>query len=233
MLAPIGFSLAVLLPSSPPTFETRETGWSEPHVSPDLEEKPKSRLRPGAGRLIASAPFTATGLFLKILGTVFDLQTLDDFASQRVDPVEACDESCFYGGFYNGLSGLFWAPSLALVGSGTNHKLAPVGRMDRRMGRSQLSRARVFTRVGHALLAVGSVGFITLQATKYFVDSDVAYVAMSEIGWWVGLAHGYTGATLAGWGDGYRRGFSAQRAAWTVSPMVRSGYQGFVVSARF
>lgn len=96
-----------------------------------------------------------------------------------------------------------------------------------------LTHARVYSGVGYGLLLTGVATFTAMQVVKIFVAPDPASVGLTGAAWWLGLAQGYAGATLAGLGDGDRRGFKRSRVSYSFAPVATTQFRGFTLSGRF
>lgn len=234
-------SFSLLTADSDLLPNTREASVGEPSAQPPQEvmTAPASpnvggtaQVRPGLGLFIAAAPLGATGLALKIMGTVFNLRQLRAYETGRENP-DDCPHVCYPGAFYNALGTIFWAPSIALVGGGMHRRMRAVARSDRRLGRARWRRAQVYSGIGYGLLITGAATFAAMQVSKLYSSSEPASVALTEAGWWLGLAQGYAGATLAGWGDGYRRGSKRTRVEYSFAPVATRSWHGIAISGRF
>lgn len=191
-------------------------------LAPVQTEQPPPRFR-GIGMFVGAAAFGIAGFGFKMIGTVND--PAEARAIERGE--SPCFDFCYVGTIFNATSAPFWVSSLGLLGGGMHMRARWLAYWDVEDGIDRTRRARVSLGTGAGLLGAGVVAFTVLQAARLGTDHQPTGIVLRESAWWTGLALGYAGATLAGWGNGYLRGREDRMVHVIPHP------RGFAIAGRF
>ena len=182
---------------------------------------------------VASGVLGGVGLGLKTTASITDpdkARILDRYPEREAD----CIESCLAGPLFNLLAAPALGSSIGLLGGGMRMRGRWLAHQDFKLGIDRRVKARRMTAAGVGTMVFGAASLAGFLTGSLYADSWRGLVALREAGWWSGIALGYAGASMAGWGMGYLKGHrDIRKLQVRVSPAVTRDFAGLSIAGRF